>query len=209
MGRRTTRRVWAGGSLTVLTTLLLTVLAMPAWAGDRDRLTVTSGELPEPWSVTVAEHPERYELLLAEVQWLFNRRGDAAEPAPEQLGPGYTLVVALDDAQHQFELYPLAEGGPRVFRPKEQPDERTVREAWFFARLSLPETMREVGIALPGDPDGGAGGGAVATTGTPTAAPDPLAFLTEWRDGVLLAVGVAAAMLAALASVAYLVRRDP
>jgi len=204
-----TRRFWTGGPLAILTTLLLMTVAAPAWADSQGRLTVTGGDLTEPWSVTAAEQPEQYERLLAEVQWLLDRRGDAAKPAPEQLGPQFTLVVDTGDTQYQFELYPLSEGGPRVFRPKEQPGERTAREAWFFARLSLPETMRSVGIALPGDPDGGAGGGAPNTSGTPTTTPDPLAFLSEWREGVLLSAGVATAILAALASVAYLVRRDP
>lgn len=211
MGRRMTRRVLTGGPLAVLVLLLMAVLATPAWADSPDQITVTGDELAEPWVVDPQEHPQEHKQLLSEVEWLLDRRADIPEPAPETLGPRYTLVLHVEGtAQHQLELYPLAEGGPKVFRPKQQPGDRTVSAAWFLARLSLPETLREVGVGLPGDPDGGGGGSAEGmATSTPTARPDRLAFLTEWWDGVLLAAGATTAILAGTASIAFLIRREP
>lgn len=206
--RRALRQLLAGGVLSLLTAgLAATGLVAPAAAQEPDRATLTGIDLAEPLEITPEGQPGRYADLEREVGWLIGRRGDSPEPEADSLGPQYTLLWYRQDRGHRFHLYPLAQGGPRVFRPAEQPDDRTVREAWYFARLSLPETLQEWGVPLTGDPAlaGGSGGGQ-QDEGSASAR-GPLGFLDQWREGMLLTAGLTVALLAGLASVAYLVRR--
>lgn len=125
--------------------------------------------LPEGFVVRDRERPDRCKALLAEVDWLANRPGNAPNPDPASLGPKYQLVVLIDEAPEQtYDAYPLAAGGPRVFRPAEQP-KRKVAAAWFYGRVSMPETLRDAGVPLaaqPLDPSGGEGGGEAVPAGT-------------------------------------------
>lgn len=100
-------------------------------------------------NVDIAADPELFSELLAQVAWLANRPGDAPAPPVEALGPGYRLVVSVDGTPHQtYDLYPLAVGGPRVFRPAAQPN-RPVAAAWFYGRLSMPDVLARAGVPLP------------------------------------------------------------
>lgn len=235
MSRRRTRRLLAGGMLTLMAALGVPVAAtvsahadeasvqgvwttgeLVAQEGDdaAAHITVDSDILPEPVTVSEAERPEQYALLRDEVEWLASREPDTSAPGEDERHRAYTAVLYTEDEpRHRFVLYPLADGGPRVHRPAEQPGDREVDEGWFFGRLSLPETLREVGVRLDAtDPVTGQGG--VGGEGPPTpeasASPesDPLAFLAEWREGMLLTAGVTVAVLLGTASVAFLMRRE-
>ena len=203
------RRLGSGAGLAVLACVLAVAAPQPAAADGHEEITLTGADLVEPVTVRAATDPERYSALRTEVAWLVGRDGDAAEPDPDTRGPGYTMTWQSAQRAHLFELYPLAEGGPRVFRPAAQPEDRTVDEAWYFARLSLPETLRAVGVEPAGDQvGGGAGAGPVTPGGTEPPAGGTLGFLDEWREGMLLTAGLAAAVLAGLASIAFLLRRE-
>lgn len=177
-----------------------------------DRVTVTGIDLAEPIEVVATEQPGLCVALHREVGWLVDRDGDSPEPEPDALGPQYTLVVSIDGVpRHRFHLYPLAQGGPRAFRPVEQPGDRTADEGWFYGRLSMPDTLRAAGAPLTGDPatgGRGAGGGAPPVV-EPSEPPDsgPLGFLDQWRRGMLLTAGITVAVAAGLGGSAYLIRR--
>jgi hypothetical protein len=190
------------------------VVSGPAGAqASADQVTITGIDLAAPLEVRAERQPELTAALYREVSWLVRREGDAPEPAEvDLLGPQYTLVVHIDgEPRYRFHLYPLAEAGPRVFRPVEQPGDRTVDEAWFYGRLSLPETISSAGVPLTGvappSAGGGSGGGAGPTAGPSPEARDMLAFLDEWREGMLLTIAALAAIVVGLAGAAYLIRR--
>jgi len=193
--------------MAVLMVGLAVALAAPAAMAQQEQqhATLTGADLPEPLEFTAEEHPTQYADVERELAWLLSRRSDSPEPDPDTLGPEYELIWYRGERGYRFFLYPLAQGGPRVFRPAEQPDDRTVRAAWYFARLTLPDTLREWGVPMTGDP-AGTGGGEQAEF-EPAPPRSPLAFLDDWRETLLLTGGVAVALLAGLASLAYLVRR--
>lgn len=212
MGRRAARRVLSGATLALLGAATVAIGPAPARAQSVDQITVTGIDLAEPVEVRVDERPELCAALHREVNWLASRGDEAPEPEDvDALGPQYTLVVYVDgDRRDRFHLYPLAEGGPRVFRPAEQPDGRSVDEGWFYGRLSMPETLSAAGVPLTGVPPagGGTGGGQPPAPGeTPEPERDALAFLEEWREGVLLSVAVVVTIAIGLAGAAYLIRR--
>jgi len=208
VGRRGTYRILTGAALTWFgVTAAVGLTAAPAHADGVEQVTVTGEGLVEPLEVRADEAPERFAALYREVSFLIGESPDADEPDPNTLGPQYTLVTHVDGAEHhRFELYPLAAGGPRVFRPKEQPNDRKVREGWFHGRLSMPETLTAVGLPLDGDPSG-VGGGALAPEPTATAGPGVLGLLDDWREGMQLTIAVTIAIAAGLAGVALLIRR--
>lgn len=162
----------AGWLLGPLGLCLIAVVALPSVATAADGTTaVADGPtavavhgpgLAEGLIVRVTERPDRFEALLSEVDWLATRPGNAPNPDPASLGPKYQLVVLIDEVPDQtYDIYPLARGGPRVFRPAEQP-KRTVAAAWFYGRVSMPDTLRDAGVPLAAptsDPSGGEGGG--------------------------------------------------
>lgn len=182
--------------------------AAPASAATVDQVTITGIALAEPLEVPAEEYPDLCATLYREVSWLVRKRPDADEPDPDTLGPQYTLEANVDgEPRHRFHLYPLAEGGPRVFRPAEQPGEREVREGWFHGRLSLPETLAAAGIPVHDDPTapGGSGGGLTPETEAPERG--LFAFLEDWREGMKLVVAVTLAIVVGLAGAALLIRR--
>lgn len=208
MDHRGTYRMLAGAALTWLgVAAAVGVAAPPAYAEGVEQVTLTGKGLSEPLEVRAEEAPDRCAALYREVSFLIGEDPDADEPEPGTLGPGYTLVTHVDGKErHRFELYPLAEGGPRVYRPEEQPGDRKVKGGWFHGRLSMPETLAAVGLPLEGVP-GGVGGGGLAPE--PTATPDPgvLGLLDDWREGMRLTIVVTIAIAAGLAGVALLIRR--
>src|SRR5690606_22410908 len=147
--RRALRRLVTGGAMAVLMVGLAVALAAPAAMAQQEQqhATLTGADLPEPLEFTAEEHPTQYADVERELAWLLSRRSDSPEPDPDTLGPEYELIWYRGERGYRFFLYPLAQGGPRVFRPAEQPDDRTVRAAWYFARLTLPDTLREIGRA--------------------------------------------------------------
>lgn len=177
-----------------------------AQGGDVDRVTITGEDLPDPLVVQAVDDPQLCLALYREISWLIGTTGDAEAPETE-LGPAFTLEVSVEgEPRYRYVLYPLADGGPRVYRPAEQPGERKAREAWFIGRLSMPETLMEAGVDLPGvRPRLGGGRGGEDTT--PGDGPGMRIPVDTWLEGVLLATGVALSITAGLGAVAYLLRR--
>ncbi len=206
MGRA--RRLAAVAAAAVVAAL--TVAVPPAWAQELSLVEISGDLLDEPVVFTVADSPEECRALYREVDWLRGRRGDADPPKEEEalelLGPAYTMVVHLDgEPRLRYVLYPLAQGGPRVYRPEEQPGDRRAREAWFFGRLSMPETLAAAGIPVPGMPQrpsgGGEGGGSAEKE-------DPAeSVLSAWREGLGATALVAVVLALGLGAVALLLRR--
>ncbi|MPZ26219.1 MAG: hypothetical protein GEV12_07135 [Micromonosporaceae bacterium] len=218
-GRPPVRRVLtllgagAAGATSLVAAAVLTVAGPAVAQAVADRVTITGIDLAEPLEVVAAEQPELCAALHQEVDWLIEPDGDSPEPELDALGPQYTLVVHIDGVpRHRFHLYPLAEGGPRAFRPVEQPGDRTIDEGWFYGRLSMPDTLRAAGAPLTGDPatgGGGAGAGQPPPAVEESEQPDtsPLGFLDQWRQGMLLTAAIIVATAAGLGGSAYLIRR--
>jgi hypothetical protein len=218
MGRETRRDAGCGRAIAVVLIGLAAGLVTGAAAGpaaalaadDVTMVTVAGADLPDELEVPAEERPELCSALHREVNWLVRGAGDAPEPDPEILGPQYTLVVHVEgEARHRFHLYPLAEGGPRVFRPAEQPGDRTVKEAWFYGRLSMPETLAAAGAPLTGEAvaPGGTGGGVPEPEETERPQRGPLAFVEEWRESMLMTGAVVVGIVLSLGGVAFLIRR--
>lgn len=180
-------------------------------ATEAEAVTVTGVGLSEPIEVTAEDHPDLCASLYAEISWLVRKDPTADEPDPETLGDAYTMVVRIDgEPRHEFDLYPHAEGGPRVFRPAEQPGDREVDEGWYLGRLSMPETLAAAGVPLDEDDrdgPGGAGGGSVAPEQTAAPERGVFGFLADWREGMQLTLLVTVAIVVGLAGVALLIRR--
>lgn len=214
MGRRIIGRLVAGSGLVLLGVAAAVAAGGAALAdGDLEQVTITNVELSQEVVVRAETHQELCTALFREVDWLVSRDGDAREPEdPETLGAQYTMVVYVDgEARHEFHLYPLAEGGPKAYRPAEQPGDRSTDEAWFNGRLSMARTLSAAGVSLTGmpvPPGGGAGGGELAPTeSTPPEDRPPLAFLEEWRQGMLLTAAVVVAIVLGLGGLSFLIRR--
>lgn len=209
------RRV--GRALAVITASLVVPLfaalafASPAAAGGGPTsLTVEGPGLAKPLNVVAATDTELFTDLFGEVGWLATRPPNAPTPDPATLGPAYQMVVRVDAVPDQaYTLYPLAKGGPRVFRPAEQPGGKKVTPAWFYGRISMPDTMRLAGVPIDFGGAGGQGGGGPAP-GVITQAPaadDIDNLMGEWRKQVLLMGMGAVVLLALLGTFVRLVRK--
>jgi hypothetical protein len=207
---RSTYRLLMAGVFVLLGAVVAAAVPPPAWATDADQVTLHGDEFDQPLVFRASDAPRLVAALHSEVSWLTGRAATAGEPDEETLGPRYVLDVHIDgEVRHRYELFPLAEGGPRVFRPQEQPGERTTDPAWYFGRLSMPDALFAAGVEVPGAqprvPGGGGGGGEPA--------PDPGrsgasgGMLDTWREGIQLTALVVLLITAGLAAVALLIRR--
>jgi hypothetical protein len=204
----TTRRAVLGGML--LAAMSVPLAATPAAAVGFTSITIQGEGLPRPLDVRDDADPELFASLLSQVGWLANRAGQTARLAPAKLGPKYTVVVYVKDkAKQTYDLYPLAAGGPRVYRPAKQPDRRSTTAAWFFGRLNMSETLRVAGVPLPQRADalGGAGGGEEAAEQAVFAPMEELSLVfAEWRRLFLLNGAVVLLIAAGLAGFSLLIR---
>jgi hypothetical protein len=187
-------------------------LAEPARAASGPTsLTIEGPGLTKPLNVVAATDSELFADLLGEVGWLATRPPNAPTPDPATLGPAYQMVVRVDAVPDQtYTLYPLAKGGPRVFRPAEQPKGKKVNPAWFYGRISMPDTMRLAGVPLDLTTGGGQGGGGAVGAGIITRAPaenDFDSLLGEWRKQVALMGAGSLVLLALLGTFVRLVRK--
>ncbi|MFY1698879.1 MULTISPECIES: hypothetical protein [unclassified Solwaraspora] len=208
----------ATGRLVAATALLLAFGAATLTAGRAQAappaptsVTVEGDDMPEPLTVTAEADSELFTAMLGQVNWLTGP-GQTSSPEPAALGPKYQIVVLIDDdPSRSYELYPLAEGGPRAFRPAEQPDGSKTTAAWFFGRLTMSETLRAAGAPLPARPDsisGGIGGGErVIPQDALNPGEDLDKMFAELRHVLLLNGAVVVSITLGLAAIALLVRR--
>ncbi|WP_320066800.1 hypothetical protein [Micromonospora sp. RTGN7] len=175
---------------------------------------ISGDQLTEPLRLRAATHPAEVGAVIDQVNWL-SGVGASAGPAKNALGPKYTVVVLSGDVATQtYDLYPLAKGGPRVYRPAKQPDaSRRVKAGWFLGRLNMPETLRTAGVPLEQQVDTVGGGGGVGG-GERVASDEALKpggnideALGELQRLLLLNVGVMLVITLGLAGIALLIRR--
>jgi hypothetical protein len=180
-------------------------------------ITIEGPGVARPITVSAAEDKESFAKLHNEVNWLATRAANAPDPDTTKLGLKYSLLVRLDEKPDQvYHLYPYAVGGPRVFRPAEQPHKRKTTAAWFYGRVSMPETLHDAGVPLLSPVSqqltGGRGGGEGEIV-PPGSNPDGTQsqsigeLLSQWQQGVLLTGALAVVMVLGLAGVSLLVRR--
>lgn len=220
MDRIVTRRlVIRGAVLAILATPVAVGMAGSASAAPTPSPTASTsnvsnaiaieGEgLTSTLTITAADRQRDFEALLSEVDWLLVRPGVTKSPAPDKLGPKYTVTVLADGvAKQQYDLYPLATGGPRAYRSDKQPDKRKVTAAWFYGRLSMPATLRTAGVPLSGVslPPGAGGGGGGGATGEQVQNLDSM--FGQWRGVVALNGAVALLIAAGLFAIAFGIRR--
>jgi hypothetical protein len=215
MTRTVARRPLIGGLLLAVVGFLSLLTAPVAQAAPAaatpTSITIVGEGLASPLVLTAKDDPDRFEAMLSEVDYLASGPGVASSPKAETLGPKYTVTLDVNGAaKSQYDLYPLATGGPKAFRPAAQPDKRKTTAAWFYGRVRLPATMRSVGVPLGGGatyqpPAGGAGGGAV--TRTKAAPADIGQVMGEWRRVVALNGAIVIVIAMGLFGIAFLIRR--
>jgi hypothetical protein len=142
--------------LLVLAVAMLAVLgfATPAMAGDDpNTITIEGDSLSVPVTIRETTDPDLFSRLMHQMGWMAGRGGDPMKPDPAKLGPKYRLTVfSGDKATQRYDVYPQAAGGPKVFRPADQPQGRS-SDAWFYVSLSVPELLHAAGVPLA-DQDG-------------------------------------------------------
>jgi hypothetical protein len=218
MACQVTRRYIGRGLLALtLSAVAMLLSATPlgrptaALAAAPTSITIDGPGLSKTLTVQAIDHADQFAGLMREVGWLYSRTGQSSAPSADRLGAKFTLTVFVNkSATQRYDLYPLADGGPRAFRPASQPDRHSVDAAWFYARLSLPDTMRAAGVPIEGGPQnllsGGIGGGEVTT---PSVQQDTTVhgLINKWRGFVLLNGAVVIVITLGLAGFALLVRR--
>ncbi|WP_422773878.1 hypothetical protein ACN28C_13870 [Plantactinospora sp. WMMC1484] len=173
---------------------------------------ISSKSLPDELTVTAEDDAELFAALLDQVGFVKSGHGNTSAPKTADLGPKYTLVVHVGDAAKQsYDLYPLAKGGPRVYRPARQPDKTRPGAAWFFGRLTMSETLLTAGAPLPEQQTtlhGGIGGGErVIPDEAIDTGEEVDRLFGELRQLMLLNGAVLVAITLGLAGIALLVRR--
>lgn len=214
MVARVSRRWFMGGAMlfAVAAPLLTPSPAVAAPAKQPDTVVVEGEDLEGAITVHAKSNPELFQALLSQVSWLANAKGQATAPKQDKLGRKYTLTVRIgDEAKQTYDLYPLAAGGPRAFRPAKQPDKRKTTNAWFYGRLNMSETLRAAGVPLPEKPEtlhGGIGGGErVFDEDTLNPGRDLDKLLADLREVLLLNGAVVLVITLGLAGISLLVRR--
>jgi hypothetical protein len=196
------------------------LLATPAWAGQQTgqpgpvfSVQISADSLAEPIVFAADREPQLFAVVNTEVAWLANIPTVASSPAADKLGAKYTVLVLANGKPIQtYDLYPNAAGGPRVFRPAEQPDQRQVGAGWFYGRLSMPTTLANVGVSLSGSPsdpgtaNGGGGGGSVAVA--PTGNPDFGTVLGDWTRFTGLNSALIIVIAAGIFVLAFMLRKQ-
>lgn len=172
---------------------------------------ITGVGIVEPLHLRPETHPSQLAAVIDQVDFLGDT-GQSSEPKQADLGPKYTVVVLSGDTPKQtYDLYPKATGGPRIYRPAEQPDSQQTTAGWFFGRLTMSETLRTAGVPLERQVDTVAGGAGGSERMIPEDALDPAGNIDEAFSGfprlLLVNVAVALTITMGLAGIALLIRR--
>ena len=186
--------------------------AAPKGAAKPTAVQITGKNVTDKIIVQQADRRELFQRLLSEVNWLASATPTTTKPKADKLGPKYTVAVLIKDKANQvYDLYPLASGGPRAYRPAKQPTGKKAA-GWFYGRLTMSESLRVAGVPLKEKPDvvsGGIGGGIGEEVETEEL--DPLAVgtdvLSQMRKLFLINGAVLLVVLMGLGGVAYLIRR--
>jgi hypothetical protein len=210
---RTVARLVAGGLLAAAAGTVFAVPALaapsPSPAKNPISVTITGDGLDAPLVITAESNPNGYEAVFGEVSWLAGASGVTASPKAELLGPKYTAVISVNGvAKQTYDLYPMASGGSRAFRPAAQPDKRKTSATWIYAHLTMASALRQAGVPVEGGPinqPGGVGGGVVSTS--KQAAADLDEIVGEWRRVVALNGALVILIAGGLFGIAYLIRR--
>jgi hypothetical protein len=209
-----TRRAVVGGIVSGIAAVVigLPLVATPALAAGPTSVTITGHGLSDPVTIRAATDPELFSAVLSQVSWLAAEKGHAAPVPADALGPKYTVVVLIKDAPKQtYDLYPLALGGPRAYRPAKQPDGHRTTAAWIYAKLTMPQTLIAAGVPLPDTPDvitGGLGGGEGGINLPGSKDDTDLGHLLgRWRLVTILNGGVVLVIAMGLAGISFLIRR--
>ncbi|WP_203834992.1 hypothetical protein [Winogradskya humida] len=210
------RLVTVTGALAATVAIGLSLSSAPASAAPKAAATpdsvMVTGKFPEgKLVVKQAEHPDLFQRLLGEVNWLGAATPTTTQPKSDKLGVKFTVTVQIKDKATQvYDLYPMASGGPRAYRPAKQPTGKKT-SGWFYGRLSMSETLRLSGLPLDAKPDavaGGIGGGVGESVNEEL---DPVAVGKDVFDQLqrlfLLNGAVLLVVLLGLAGVAFLIRR--
>jgi hypothetical protein len=192
----------------------------PLAESDQDKPTavkITGAGVTGDLVVREKEDPDLFDSLLGQVSWVASASPQTGAPAEDKLGAKFTLTVLVGDAPQQaYDVYPLAAGGPRVFRPEQQPNGKT-SAGWFYGRLTMAETLRVSGAPLPAQADqltggggiGGGVGGGSGVDGPEVVDPniDVSRVFNDFQRLFLLNGAVVLAIAAGLAGMSYLIRR--
>jgi hypothetical protein len=206
-----TRFVSAAAALAAV--LLVTVGYAPAaHAAPKSTSITVTGRGMDKLTVEAAKDAEIFQLLLSEVSWLSTATPQTSAPKSNKRGPKYVLTVYAKNAPQQvYELYPLASGGPRAYRPAKQPTGKK-KSGWFYGRLTMSESLRVSGVPIKKKNDvvnGGIGGGVGEEVSAEEI--DPIAsvndYLNQLRQLFLINGAVLVVVLFGLAGVAFLIRR--
>jgi hypothetical protein len=121
----------------------------PASASDAPTsVSIEGAGLSGPVVVKSNQQHDLFATLIRQVGWMSGGSGDPMVPDPATLGAKYRLTMFVDQRPVQVcDVYPQATGGPRAYRPADQPQNKT-SEAWFYASLSLPDLLRAAGVPL-------------------------------------------------------------
>jgi hypothetical protein len=211
-----TRLVTALGTAAVAVVLAIGIMPPAAHAAPKvvkpNAAQLTGKGMSKPVVIRQETDPKLFQMLYAEVDWLASETPQASVPKATSLGPKYTVTLMIKDAPHQvYDLYPLAAGGPRAFRPAKQPSGKKTA-GWFYGRLSMSESLRISGAPLKAKPDvvnGGIGGGVGQDLDGEEYNPVESMgeVFTEVRRLFLLNGAVLVVILVGLAGMAYLIRR--
>ena len=166
-------------------------------------------------TVKADEDLELFQSVYGQVSWLAEATPQTTAPRVGKLGPKFTIVVlAKTTPQYTYDVYPLAAGGPRAYRPAKQPNKSRTAAGWFYGQLTMSEALRISGVPLPEKPDvvsGGIGGGETVdrdlTDEELDAAAGVSEFLGQMRRLVLLNGAVVLVIAFGLAGIAFLIRR--
>jgi hypothetical protein len=197
----------------VAAVLLVTVGYAPAaHAAPKSTSITVTGRGMDKLTVEAAKDAEIFQLLLSEVSWLSTATPQTSAPKSNKRGPKYVLTVYAKNAPQQvYELYPLASGGPRAYRPAKQPTGKK-KGGWFYGRLTMSESLRVSGVPIKKKNDvvnGGIGGGVGEEVSAEEI--DPIAsvndYLNQLRQLFLINGAVLVVVLFGLAGVAFLIRR--
>lgn len=138
------------GALTLFALVLLPA-PVAAWAQSPSAVAIAGPGIQGTLTVSGEHQQDQFQTLLNLVSWMADAPGDPMTPDPRSLGDRYTLtLLTAGTPVTRIDLYPHAQGGPRAFRPSQQPDGRVGTEAWFYASVMTPSSLASAGVPVSG-----------------------------------------------------------